>query len=304
MLPNFLCIGAQKSGTTTLLNQLGRHPDIFMSPARETRFFLMDHIYSQGISAYESTFFADWNGQKAVGEKTPEYLYDPLIPRRIAETLGTGVRLIATFRSPAQRAYSHYRHNFQQFWENLSFEEAMHNEAKRCSAGRYQKLRYGYLDRGRYSVQIKRYLNLFPKSAFLFLVYEQDIVNRQTDSLKRIFEFLHVDSSFAPPNTVSAGRAVPVQPRILEKNEQIETDGMYIEGRVGDLLLTRLTGKPKLVRNPSPQLVDFARGTIRNMPLHDALSRDMELAINKEHFSDDISAMSEIIGRDLGDWLR
>src|SRR5574337_1635352 len=128
MLPNFLCIGAQKSGTTTLLNQLDRHPDIFMSPARETKFFLLDHLYSQGVTAYEKDFFSDWNGQKAVGEKTPEYLCDPLIPQRIDATLGKSIKFIVTFRSPAQRAYSHYRHNFQQLWENLSFPEAIAQE--------------------------------------------------------------------------------------------------------------------------------------------------------------------------------
>ena len=171
MLPNFLCIGAQKSGTTTLLNQLGKHPDIYMSPARETQFFLLDHLYSQGPVFYETHFFPGWDGQKAVGEKTPEYLYDPAIPQRIADTLGSGMRFVASFRSPAQRAFSHYRHNFQQFWEDLGFEEALAREQERSAAGRYQRMRYGYLDRGLYSHQVQRYLALFPRDAFLFLVY-------------------------------------------------------------------------------------------------------------------------------------
>ncbi len=45
-----------------------------MSPARETKFFVYDQLYSQGVTAYELEYFADWNGEKVVGEKTPEYL--------------------------------------------------------------------------------------------------------------------------------------------------------------------------------------------------------------------------------------
>lgn len=303
MLPNFLCIGAQKSGTTTLLNQLDRHPDIFMSPARETKFFLLDHLYSQGVTAYEKDFFSDWNGQKAVGEKTPEYLCDPLIPQRIDATLGKSIKFIVTFRSPAQRAYSHYRHNFQQLWENLSFPEAIAQEQNRSSAGRYQRLRYGYLDRGHYGRQLARYLELFPKDGFMFLVYEKDIVMRQADTLRRVFEFLGVAPSYIPPDIVSAGRALPMFPRLLEQDERIESEGMKLEGKAGDILLTRQGMKPRLIRSPSRTLVAYAKAVSANIPQEQALSREEELALNRRYFTNDIRVLEDIIGTDLGSWL-
>lgn len=303
MLPNFLCIGAQKSGTTTLLDQLGRHPDIFMSPARETRFFLEDSLYSQGVTAYEISFFQDWAGQKAVAEKTPEYLCDPLVPQRIQDTLGRGVRFIVSFRSPAQRAYSHYRHNFQQFWENLGFEAALDAEAERCAGDRYRTLRYGYLDRGYYARQLERYLQLFPRESFLCLVYERDIVAGQQEALQRGFRFLGVDAGFVPPDSVSAGRAQAMVPRLIERDEVIEVDGLHLEARAGDLLLTRPKMKPRLIRSPSPALLAFSRGVQDNLPRSASLERDQELAINRRHFSEDIRRLEKLIGTDLGGWL-
>lgn len=303
MLPNFLCIGAQKSGTTTLLNQLVRHPDVYMSPSRETQFFLLDHLYSQGKVAYEIGFFQGWHGQRAVGEKTPEYLYDPAVAQRIHDTLGDGVKLIVTLRSPAQRAYSHYRHNFQQFWENLDFEAAMDAESARCTADRYSRLRYSYLDRGYYGRQIARYLGIFPKERFLFLVYERDIVGQQAACLKRLFGFLGVESGFTPPDMVSAGRAHPMIPRIVEKRESVEIDGITHVAEPGDLLLTREMMKPRLLKRPSKELLAFAKGVAANLPRKQALDREQELSLNRLHFKDDIGRLEDMIQCDLGAWL-
>jgi predicted acyl esterase len=116
MLPNFLCIGAQKAGTTTLWLLLNQHPDVFLATPRETCFFYDDVLYGGGITSYERNFFREWNGQKAVGEKAPA---------RIKDSLGDKVKLIVTLRSPAKRAHSHFRHNYQQLWEEFSFEDAL-----------------------------------------------------------------------------------------------------------------------------------------------------------------------------------
>ena len=39
IMPNFLIIGAAKSGTTTLYDWLTQHPQVYMSPVKETNFF-------------------------------------------------------------------------------------------------------------------------------------------------------------------------------------------------------------------------------------------------------------------------
>ena len=90
-----------------------------MAPARETGFFYNDAIFNNGLALYETAFFKEWNGQTAVGEKTPEYLPFPGTANRIRETLGPETRLIVVLRNPAQRAHSGWRHNLMMGRESL-----------------------------------------------------------------------------------------------------------------------------------------------------------------------------------------
>src|ERR671919_2133494 len=105
-LPTFLVIGAMKSGTTALINSLGKHPDVFALPS-EIHFF--DRFHDRGLDWYRERF-AKARGQGAVGESTPEYMYLPHARERIVRDL-PGVQLIAILRNPVERAYSHYWHN-------------------------------------------------------------------------------------------------------------------------------------------------------------------------------------------------
>jgi hypothetical protein len=303
MLPNFLCLGAQKSGTTTLLQQLGKHPDIYMSPARETRFFLHDHLYSQGVTAYETEFFSGWSGEKCVGEKTPEYLCDPAVPARIRETLGPDMKFIVTLRSPAQRAYAQYRQNFQFLREDEDFEAALGLEPTRCARGRYDRLRFGYLWRGRYAEQLERYLALYPTSSFFFCIHEQDIAVRQRETLAALFSFLGVDAGFDPGEEVSAGRAQLLTPRIIEAAERVELHDGLAQARPGDILLTRPGIKPRLVRHPSDALLALCKAALTHMPAQSALPRERELQINRTHFHEQIRRLESLIGRRLASWM-
>jgi hypothetical protein len=304
MLPNFICLGAQKSGTTTLLEQLRKHPDVFMSPSRETRFFLQDYLYSQGTDAYEMEFFSDWDGQKAAGEKTPEYLCDPLVPGRIRDSLGPDMRFIVTLRSPAQRAYAQYRQNFQFLRETVGFDEALELEAERCNRGRYQRLRFGYAWRGRYAEQLDRYLALYPKARFFFAIYERDIVMRQAETLKAIFRFLGVDPAFDPGSDVSAGRARPLVPRILETDGVVELPGFTGKARAGDILLTRAGIKPRVIRRPSDSLLMTAQAALKHAPQDTSLPRALELELNHRYFKDDILRLQELLESELDLWLK
>ena len=103
MLPNFLICGASKSGTTTLQEVLCTHPDIFMpkkkrANGREIHFFNNDKNFAKGIEWYEKQF-EGWNGEKAIGEKTPSYLCTPCVPERIHRFL-PDVKLIFILRHP------------------------------------------------------------------------------------------------------------------------------------------------------------------------------------------------------------
>lgn len=191
VLPNFIVPGAQKSGTTALRIYLAQHPDIYVA-SKEIHFFDDDRNFSNGREWYEK-FFENWNGEKAIGEKTPEYLYDEKVPERIYKVL-PNVKLIFVLRNPVDRAYSHYWHNIRSGLETLGFEKAIEKEEERIKDPKLKKI-YSYKDRGKYVLQIKRYEKFFPKSNMLFLLAE-DLKYDRENTLQKILKFLDVEYDF------------------------------------------------------------------------------------------------------------
>ncbi|HEC77247.1 MAG TPA: hypothetical protein ENI33_08350 [Thermoplasmatales archaeon] len=191
MLPNFIIPGAMKSGTTALRIYLAQHPDVFMA-SKEIHFFDREENFEKGIEWYEK-FFNDWNGERAIGEKTPEYLYDEKVPERIYNVL-PNVKLIFVLRNPVDRAYSHYWHNVRNGQEMMSFEEALEKEEERIKNPKWKKI-YSYKDRGKYILQIKRYAKFFSKSNMLFILAE-DLKGDRENILRKILESFGVDPNF------------------------------------------------------------------------------------------------------------
>src|ERR1044071_2192855 len=99
MLPNFLGVGAQKAGTTTLYEILKQHPDIFLpKKIKETKFFVYEEKFQKGRAWYEKEFFSEWNGEKAVGEIDPAMIFEEKSAQRIFDALGKNMKLIFIFR--------------------------------------------------------------------------------------------------------------------------------------------------------------------------------------------------------------
>ena len=104
-LPNFIIIGAAKAGTTALYEYLGEHPDVFVSPVKETNFFSSGHpIGTQ--DEYEAQF-AGVRGERAIGEASVQYIASKNAAAQMRDQL-PDVKLIAMLRNPADRAFSHY----------------------------------------------------------------------------------------------------------------------------------------------------------------------------------------------------
>ncbi len=205
---NFICIGAQKAGTTTLADIISRHPDIYIPPVKETKFFLFDEDYQKGKTFYDS-YFKGKSNQKAVGEVDPDYLLFPYTAQRIADTLGKDIRIIVVLRNPADRAYSHYLMTKKKGLEPFDFEKALEAESGRKQNLKEQKI-YAYLERGYYGMQIEAFLKVFPKENFLFLTFEDDLIQNTELTIERVQKFLNVPVQVLDLNVHSneAGEAV------------------------------------------------------------------------------------------------
>lgn len=210
LLPDFLIIGVQKGGTTSLYRYLEQHPCVAPAFAKEVHFFdnhTRDCKYSKGMRWYRSNFVYQTNRtlhqirhkqNLLTGEGSPDYIFDPLAPKRIAQTL-PHIKIIILLRNPVDRAYSHYLHNIRAAWdphrEPLSFEEAIEAEAERIQGERekllaqenyfsYNYMHYSYLARGLYIEQLKTWFSLFPPEQFLILnsedfFHDPDVVYQQ-----------------------------------------------------------------------------------------------------------------------------
>ncbi len=193
MLPNFLCVGAQKAGTTTLHNILKQHPDIYLPELKEAHFFDCEDRYQKGLSWWIDTFFDKYSNEKIMGAITPDYLYYDEVPQMIYNDLGNDIKIIIVLRDPVERAYSHYLMSRRRGIEDLSFREAIETENERIKQSQYNRNHFSYVSRGFYLEQVKRYVNLFGKDQILFLSFEKDIINDIDNTIFKIEKFLEIE---------------------------------------------------------------------------------------------------------------
>src|SRR5690349_6371993 len=115
-LPDFLIIGAQKAGSTSLASYLAAHPCVVPPRWNEAHFF--DLNYERGVDWYRSLFpvgvrarlNSRLRGRRHLtGDSTPHYIVHPRMPARARDLL-PAARIIILLRDPVDRAHSHYHH--------------------------------------------------------------------------------------------------------------------------------------------------------------------------------------------------
>ena len=181
MLPNFLIVGAEKAGTTTLAAMLSEHPEVFMCDPKEPRFFTY-HNWHRGLHWYES-LFNDADGYKAIGEASPAYTWAPdsiEAPKRIYQCLGN-IRYIYIVRNPINRMISHYRHALFHRWipDHTSFEDAL-------------ELIPGLKNCSRYFYQIEQYLPYTRREQWHIVILEE-LIEHHHNIANEMFRFLEID---------------------------------------------------------------------------------------------------------------
>ena len=203
-LPNFIIIGAQKSGTSSLFWYLSQHPQIRSSFVKEVHFFdggLDPAInnFSKGVGWYRAHFPIE-NRKFITGEASPLYIFNPLVPERIHNVL-PGVKLIAVLRNPVERAISHYFHEKRKGREEKPILEALELEEERLRPILEQYdykseifKNKSYKSRGLYKKQLERFLDYFSWDQILILSSE-DLFTNSKDTLEKTFHFLKVDPS-------------------------------------------------------------------------------------------------------------
>jgi hypothetical protein len=220
MLPNFLIIGAARSGTTTIYNHLKDHPDVYLPANKrpEPHFFLKNAEYVQGLSYYEQRFFSARNNQKAVGEASTSYLFGPDVPRQVRKHLPE-VKLLCILRNPIERAFSGYWHTVKGGLETLSFDEAILREAERkkelAGTALGEIAPFAYAERGLYHQQLSRWLTEFPRSQMKIVIFDDFVADSNT-VLGEIALFLEVSPDCLPKRVVEMeNKSAPAKMQML-----------------------------------------------------------------------------------------
>ena len=209
-LPDFVILGAMKSGTTSLYDFVVKHPAIVPAAKKEVKYFSERHRYRLGKLWYRSNFptnlsrhqFYKKTSQKLLsGEATTAYLFYPMVPSRMKEAL-PDVKLIVILRNPVDRAYSHYHHILRKNMTTLSFENAIKSEEKWRAEEREQLIKdpnfiltrysdHPYLTRSVYADQLENWFRHYDRKRFLILTTETFYENPQR-TLDQVFDFLGV----------------------------------------------------------------------------------------------------------------
>jgi hypothetical protein len=175
--PDFIVIGAMKSATSTLHNQLSAQPGIFMSSPKEPNFFSDDKVYSQGLDWY-SGLFNEAVAENICGESSTHYTKLPDYPQTI-QRLKAAIpqpKLIYVMRHPVDRLISHYMHQWSEGVISCDINQAI---------DRYPEL----VDYSCYGMQITPYLQEFGSDAVLPLFFD-NLKNSKDKALNRVGEFI------------------------------------------------------------------------------------------------------------------
>jgi hypothetical protein len=291
MLPNFIVIGAAKAGTTALYWYLSEHPEIFMSPLKETNYFaygLDDRgqpLYGvpgvhqfpiKTLKEYEG-LFADAGNAVAVGEASPIYLECPQAAGRIRDVL-PGARIICCLRDPVDRAYSDY----QMYLRSRS--RRLEPARDLTAAAAWTRPDSHWMEISRYHGQLSRYYEAFPRTNIHTFLFD-DLQRNALAVAQDIYRFLGVDPGFVPDmNTPHNVGGMPAN-RMLER---LFTNPA-IKSALAPLVPTRTANWVRRLRT---------RNLKKAPPLPPELRKELA-----HHFDEDITKTSKLIGRDLSHWL-
>jgi Sulfotransferase domain len=209
-VPNFFIVGAAKSGTTSLLQYLRQHPEIYMPAdiALKEPSYYCDTYGVEGYEAYLSLFFKAVTTERRVGEASTPYLTSPESARKIYDDV-PDARIIILLRNPVDRAYSLWKWMHAYGYETIgSFEEALKAEfySRKDNLDFIRKFQKGsatyywdflYFHSGLYFDQVKRYCNLFSKKQLAVIIFEE-FIEKPLQFVHELYEFLDVDADFDP----------------------------------------------------------------------------------------------------------
>lgn len=170
-----------KCGTTSLAEILTKHSEIDFSTDKEPDFFSKRELYEKGERYYNKLFKSLETSTLIRGEASTSYSCYPYYDLKTAQKIfnhNPEMKLIYMLRDPIDRAISHYMHFYSRGFTKLSIEKALIEVGE-------------IIDRSRYYLQLRPYLELFDYKNIKLVIFEE-FRQDQMIQLKEITDFLGV----------------------------------------------------------------------------------------------------------------
>ena len=251
MTPEFIVVGGQRCGTTSLFKNIAEHPQV-LRPAVDKGIDWFTLHYDRGESWYRSHFPVERlarmrtsrHGRPVAFEACTYYMFHPFAMERLAARL-PDVKVVAMLRDPVERAFSAYKHEFARGFETVAdFGEALALEDSRLE-GELERMRadvtyeshphrhQAYRRRGQYAEQLERVFQLFPRERVHVMDSEAYFAEPERE-YAALLEFLDL-SSFQPA-AFERHNARPSSPMPGDTRELLTTHYKAHDERLADLL--------------------------------------------------------------------
>lgn len=292
-LPNFLIIGIQKAGTTSVYNYLKQHPEVYLSPVKETDFLEKDwsKLIEQGhqfnhkkIITFEQykNLFKGVTNEIAIGEISPNYLFHYKTSTGLIKKYVPNAKLIAILRNPIERAISDYLMHVREAQSNVPLKEQIQYKADKSFVIR----------KGKYFQAVKYYFEQFGREQVSIFLYD-DLRKDAKKFIQNIYKTIGVDPDFEPDTSRKS------QVAQVPKNQA-----------VNNLLVRKNPIRSLSASLLKPLLSEKKRQEIRSLLIGmnskskeeiDSFDEEKQLLLNL--YRDDILKLQDLIDRDLSSWL-
>lgn len=260
VLPSFLVVGAQRSGTTSLFRALSDHPDVFR-PTVSKGIGYFDVNYVRGWRWYRAHFPLASAVRRAAGgrgqcfESSGYYSFHPASAARIARDL-PDVKVVLMVRDPVERAFSAWKHEKRRGFEDLEFAEAVAREPARLEGEverlladpayeSYEHRHHAYCGRGRYAEQLRRFSDALGPERVYVLDADRFFARPEAE-LAALLDWLGLR-----PSTAKVGRWNATEPGSIDAGLRASLRAQFEES---DRELAQLTGRVPSWREPTPPL--------------------------------------------------
>jgi hypothetical protein len=271
--PNFLFIGADKTGSTWLYQLLRQHPQVYVPNIKDVYFF--DQYYDKGLDWYNALFSGAPADARVVGELSHDYLYSSRAAARIAKDF-PNVKLIVTLRNPIERSFSHFLY----LRRGGKTQGTFHQAAKALPE---------IINHSIYAPNLAEYYRLFDASQIKVVTFDK-LKSDPEEYAREILTFLGVEFLHDYPYREDVLAAAKPRSAMVSRGVKAAAN---IARRLG---LPQLVGLVKYSKLRNLLFSPYGIGTQPQMD--DALEEELI-----EMFRDDVSALEKMLFIDLSHWL-